>query len=82
MRGLVTGFKVAWHRKDIPGLKEAYSELHRSKVGRIARLSGKVETVRPLGDLSADPTAVDEELGRLLSAMREKDQKKAPKMAR
>jgi hypothetical protein len=82
MRGLVTGFKVAWHRKDIPGLKEAYSELHRSKVGRIARLSGKVETVRPLGDLSADQTAVDEELGRLLSAMREKDQKKAPKMAR
>ena len=82
MRGLVTGFKVAWHRKDIPGLKEAYSELHRSKVGRIARLSGKVETVRPLGDLSADPTAVDEELGRLLSAMRGKDQKKAPKMAR
>jgi hypothetical protein len=61
MRGLVTGFKVAWHRKDIPGLKEAYSELHRSKVGRIARLSGKVETVRPLGDLSADQTAVDEE---------------------
>jgi replication initiator protein len=82
MRGLVTGFKVAWHRKDIPGLKEAYSELHRSKVGRIARLSGKVETVRPLGDLSADQTAVDEELGRLLSTMREKDQKKAPKMAR
>ena len=82
MRGLVTGFKVAWHRKDIPGLKEAYSELHRSKVGRIAHLSGKVETVRPLGDLSADQTAVDEELGRLLSAMREKDQKKAPKMAR
>jgi hypothetical protein len=82
MRGLVTGFKVAWHRKDIPGLKEAYSELHRSKVGRIARLSGKVETVRPLGDLSADQTAMDEELGRLLSAMREKDQKKVPKMAR
>jgi hypothetical protein len=51
-------------------------------VGRIARLSGKVETVRPLGDLSADQTAVDEELGRLLSAMREKDQKEAPKMAR
>ena len=82
MRGLVTGFKVAWHRKDIPGLKEAYSELHRSKVGRIARLSGKVETVRPLGDLSADQTAVDEELGRLLTAMREEDQKNAPKMAR
>jgi hypothetical protein len=82
MRGLVTGFKVAWHRKDIPGLREAYSELHRSKVGRIARLSGKVETVRPLGDLSADQTAVDEELGRLLSAMRGKDQKKAPKMTR
>jgi hypothetical protein len=81
MRGLVTGFKVAWYKKDIPGLKEAYSELHRCKVGRIARLSGKVETVRPLGELSAEQKAADEELSGLLAGMREKDRKKAPKVA-
>ena len=81
MRGLVTGFKVAWHRKDIPGLKEAYSELHRSKVGRIARLSGKVETVRPLGELSAEQRAADEELGRLLTNMRETERKRASRTA-
>ncbi len=79
MRGLVTGFKVAWHRKDIPGLKEAYSELHRSKVGRIARLSGKVETVRPLGELSAEQKAADEELNRLLANMQKR--KRAPRIA-
>ena len=77
MRGLVTGFKIAWHRKDIPGLKEAYSELGRSKVGRIARLSGKVETVRPLGELSAEQRGADEELGQLLTSMREKERKGA-----
>lgn len=81
MRGLVTGFKVAWHRKDIPGLKEAYSELHRSKVGRIARLSGKVETVRPLGELSAEQRAADEELGRLLTNMHETERKRASRTA-
>jgi Initiator Replication protein len=54
MRGLMTGFKVSWWKKDIPGLKEAYSELKRPKVGRLARLSGKVETVETLGDLSAE----------------------------
>ncbi len=51
MRGLVTGFRVAWWRKDIPALKETFSELQRSKVGRIARLTNKVETLRPLAEL-------------------------------
>ena len=32
-------------RKDISGLKEAYAELHRPKVGRKARLSGETEEV-------------------------------------
>jgi Initiator Replication protein len=43
VRGLVTGFRVAWWRKDIPDLQAAYSELKRVKVGRMARLRGKVE---------------------------------------
>jgi hypothetical protein len=45
MRGLVTGFRVAWWRKAEDELKSAYSELNQSKVGRIARLRGKVTPV-------------------------------------
>jgi hypothetical protein len=77
MRGVVTGFKVSWWRKDIPALKEAYSELKRSKVGRIARLSGKVETLHPLGELSAEEhrLKVDEEVGAMLESMRAKSRK-------
>lgn len=80
MRGLVTGFKVSWWKKDIPGLKEAYSELKRSKVGRIARLSGKVEEVRPLGELSDDERrkAADQEVGALLETMRATERKAQP----
>jgi Initiator Replication protein len=43
MRGVVTGFRVSWWRKDVPALQEAFDEMKRSKVGRLARLSGKVE---------------------------------------
>jgi len=43
-RGLVTGFRMSWWRKDIPALQEAYKEINRSKVGRIERLTGKAET--------------------------------------
>ncbi len=43
MRGLVTGFKVSWWKKDVPALQSAYKELKQSKVGRIARLSGRVD---------------------------------------
>lgn len=43
MRGLVTGFRVSWWRKDIPELQAAYSELKQPKVGRRARLMGTVE---------------------------------------
>ena len=42
-RGLVTGFRISWWRKDIPALQEAFKELKRSKIGRLARLTGKVE---------------------------------------
>jgi hypothetical protein len=37
--------RVAWWRKDINGLKEAYAELQRPKVGRKARISGETEQV-------------------------------------
>jgi len=44
-RGLVVGFRLAWWRKDIPDLQAAYSELKRVKVGRMARLRKRVETL-------------------------------------
>ncbi len=44
-RGLVTGFRVAWWRKDIPDLQAAHQELKRVKTGRLARLRGKTEAV-------------------------------------
>ena len=47
-RGLVTGFRVAWWRKDIPDLQAAHHELKRVKTGRLARLRGKVDSVGPL----------------------------------
>ena len=78
MRGLVTGFKVAWWKKDIPGLKEAFSELHRSKVGRLARLTGKVETVRPLGDLSEGERVKSDELPDVLLKTSRSKSRKAP----
>jgi hypothetical protein len=42
-RGKLTGFRLSWWRKDVPALKEAYSELQQAKVGRMARLRGQVE---------------------------------------
>jgi len=41
----VTGVRVFWHLKDVDGLKAAYAELQRSKVGRKARIAGDAETV-------------------------------------
>ncbi len=43
MRGIVTGFRMTWARKSAPDLHAAHAELSRSKVGRIARLTGTVE---------------------------------------
>lgn len=45
MRGIITGFRVSWWRKSLPELHQAHAELSRSKVGRLARLSGQVERV-------------------------------------
>ena len=56
VRGLVTGFRVSWWRKDIPDLQAAYRELRRVKVGRMARLRGQVETAKPLEPGENPPT--------------------------
>jgi hypothetical protein len=50
-RGLVTGFRVSWWRKDIPALQEAFKEINRSKVGRLARLNGKAVEVVSAGGI-------------------------------
>jgi Initiator Replication protein len=38
VRGSVTGFRVSWWRKNADELKEAFQEINRSKIGRLARL--------------------------------------------
>ena len=45
VRGKLTGFRLSWWRKDVPALKEAFTELQQAKVGRLARLRGQVEAV-------------------------------------
>lgn len=47
----VTQIRVFWWRKDIDGLKEAYAELQRPRVGRKARLSGDIEEIVELPSL-------------------------------
>lgn len=42
-RGKLTGFRLSWWRKDVPALKEAFTELKQAKVGRMSRLRGEVE---------------------------------------
>jgi hypothetical protein len=43
VRGNVTGFRVSWWRKNADELLEAFHEINRSKVGRLARLRGSAE---------------------------------------
>lgn len=43
-RGQVTDFKVSWRKKSIPELQEAYQELKRPKVGRLARLKARADS--------------------------------------
>jgi Initiator Replication protein len=43
IRGNVTGFRVSWWRKNPDELRDAYREINRSKVGRLARLRSNVE---------------------------------------
>jgi hypothetical protein len=42
-RGTVVGFQISWWRKSQDELKEAYNEINRSKVGRLARLRGNAQ---------------------------------------
>jgi hypothetical protein len=67
MRGLVTGFRVSWWRKDVPDLQAAYSELKRPKVGRTARLRGLVETTEPI---EAIPPALQQKIDATVTEMR------------
>jgi plasmid replication initiation protein len=41
----ITGVCIGWSLKDEQGKREAYSELQRPKVGRLARISGTVEVI-------------------------------------
>jgi hypothetical protein len=70
LRGLVTGFRVAWWEKDIPDLQAAYNELKRVKVGRLARLRGQVETAEVSGSLTPSPSP-QEKINATVDAMRE-----------
>ena len=52
----VTQIRVYWWRKDIDGLKEAYAELQRPKVGRKARISGEIDQIVDIPSLfDAEP---------------------------
>ena len=48
----VTSVRIGWWRKSVEELKEAYSELQRSRVGRKARIHGTVEAVEEAPTLS------------------------------
>ncbi len=43
----VTTMRIGWWKKDVEGLKAAYAELQRTKVGRKARIAGTTEYVSP-----------------------------------
>jgi len=66
MRGLVTGFRVSWWRKDIPALQEAFQEINRSKVGRIERLTRKTSEIVAAGKIPG----VSDEVADALKALR------------
>ena len=67
-RGLVTGFRISWWHKDELALKEAYRELNRSKVGRIARLTGKAVKVTAAGGIPGISDDVADALKELRAA--------------
>ncbi len=51
----VTQIRLYWWRKDIDGLKEAYAELQRPKVGRKARLAGEIDEIIDTPSLFGHP---------------------------
>lgn len=46
-RGRMTGVRLAWWAKNPDEFREAQAEIKRPKVGRIARLKGTVEQIKP-----------------------------------
>ena len=70
LRGLVTGFRVSWWRKDLPDLQSAYQELKRVKTGRMARLKGGLETAT-VDEPHAPSPALEEKVNATARAMRE-----------
>jgi hypothetical protein len=69
MRGLVTGFRVSWWRKDHSDLQAAYQELKRVKTGRLARLRGNIETASVDEDNGPYP-ALDDRIAATVEVMR------------
>jgi hypothetical protein len=67
-RGLVTGFRVSWWRKEESELKEAFQELNQPKVGRMARLREEVEQVELNGSLPSP--SLKEKIEATVAAMR------------
>lgn len=59
LRGLVTGFRVTWWRKELRDLQSAYQELKRVKTGRLARLKGKTETAEAVNYENPSPLMAD-----------------------
>jgi hypothetical protein len=49
----VTGIRVGWWRKSDDELRDAWAEAQRPKVGRRARIAGRVEHVSPVPSVSA-----------------------------
>jgi hypothetical protein len=49
--GAIEAVTVAWWRKEGDEFRAAMRERNRSKLGRMARLRGKVETMAPLASL-------------------------------
>jgi hypothetical protein len=56
-RGLVTGFEVAWWRKNTDEMKAASNELRRPKVGRMARLKARMLCSKPSAPEAPLPAA-------------------------
>jgi plasmid replication initiation protein len=52
----VVGFVWSWAIKDVDGMKQAYTELHRPKVGRKERLQGTADA--PVIEQELDPKSV------------------------
>jgi hypothetical protein len=53
-RAPITGVTLAWWRKDTEEYRATHQERQRSKLGRMARLRGTVETVEALTALPVD----------------------------